>query len=380
MRYAILLFVLVLAGTTVYGSDSLRVNLNTATFVKGDTLEFDCSVPNFAELRMASATMNVWIEDVERTHRWKFRYPMINGNVSGSLAISGKIPDGRYAVNFLIQRGFLKISGEVVDHEKKDTLLNYIMIPKNKQGSFFDNTHVGADGHFRLKSTLFEDSAYFIFSPVKKIKNNYLFIKIESPLDSAFLPVLSSLKFITVGNPKMLVRKKTDISQYVFSSEEVLDTNMLPGVTVTTKYKTKMQQYEEEYTGNLFKRDDAIVFDGLDNTEISRSTSIFQFLQGRVAGLTIEKNAEGIDIAKWRNELAEIYVDEFKINDVSEPLFISPIDVAMIKVFRPPAQLMGSGGAGAIAIYTKRGELAHSSRTRHNFIVKGYTSLDSVWQ
>jgi hypothetical protein len=38
-----------------------------------------------------------------------------------------------------------------------------------------------------------------------------------------------------------------------------------------------------------------------------------------------------------------------------------------------------SGGAGAIAIYTKRGAYA-DNRAKHNFVVKGYTSIDSVWE
>jgi len=354
--------------------------LNTTTLVKGDTLEFDCSVPNFAELKLASATLNVWIEDVERTHRWKFRYPMINGKVAGSLAVSDKIPDGRYAVNFLVQRGFFKISGEVADHEKKDSILNYMMIAKNKQGSYFDNTRVGADGYFRLKSTVFPDSAYFIFSPARKTKNNYLQIKIETPLDSVFTPVLYTSNFIIVGDAKMLVSKKTDTSQYVFKAEGVSDINMLPNVTVTGIYKKKIDLYDEQYSGGLFKRNDAIVFDGLESEDIARSVNVLMFLQGRVPGLTIVKNEEGLDVAKWRNEIVEIYVDEFRV-DPSEFTFVSPTEIAMIKVFRPPAQLSArAGGAGAIAIYTKKGGFADNSKSRHNFIVKGYTNVDSVWE
>jgi len=82
------------------------------------------------------------------------------------------------------------------------------------------------------------------------------------------------------------------------------------------------------------------------------------FLQGRVPGLTITKNNEGLDVAKWRNEIAEIYLDEFRM-DPSDHTFVSPSDIAMIKVFRPPAQLSSfGGGAGAIAIYTKKGTFA----------------------
>ena len=381
MRNTFLSFFLLLTGTTLFGSDSLRVNLNTTGFIKGDTLAFKCSIPNFAALKLASATLNVWIEDVEKSKRWNFRYPVINGEVACSLTVSDKIPDGRYAVNFLVQHGFFKVLGEVVDHEKKDSTLNYMMILKNKQGTYFDNARIGSDGHFKLKSTLFADSAFFIFSPTKKTKNNYLLVKIETPLDSAFSPVLYASKFITIGDAKMLVAKKTDTSKYVFQSEEVLDINMLPGVMVTSTYKKKVELYDDQYSSNLFKRDDAMIFDGLESDGISRSISILMFLQSKVPGLTIERNEDGIEIARWRNEAAEIYIDEFKVQDSANQFFIAPTDVAMIKVYRPPAQLMGSsGGAGAIAIYTKKGVYANSNRAKHNFIVRGYTTMDSVWQ
>lgn len=376
------LFILcwILLANTVHASDSLQINLTAKTFVKGDTLEFSCKVPDFAALRLLNATLNVWIEDVEKNKRWRFRYPMINGEVTASLIISDKIPDGRYAVNFLVQRGFFKVMGQIIDNGKNDTSINYIMIPKNKSASYFDNASVAPDGNFRLKSTLFADSAFFIFSPPKKVRNNYLSIKIETPLDSAFTPVLYETNFITVGDPKMLLSKKTDTSRYVFESEKLLDPGLLPNVTVTAKFKSKVQQYDEQYSRGLFQRDDALVFDGIESEQIGRSISVLRYLESKVPGLTIETNEAGQEIAKWRREICEIYIDEFRMDSTSHTL-ISPTEIAMIKVYRPPALLSSfSGGAGAIAIYTKKGEFASNGKKRHNFIVKGYTRIESVWE
>lgn len=380
MRKAFLIVSFFLSTVIVHGSDSLHIDLNRKLFVKGDTLDFECSIPNYTQLKLSSATLNVWIEDVQRTHRWKFRYPIVDGEVSASLVISDKIPDGRYAVNFLVQRGYVKVLGKVQDHEKKDTSLIYMMIQKDKKSSYFDKAFVEKDGGFRLKSILFADSAFFIFSPSKKVKNNYLSIHIETPLDSAFTPVLQQTQFVSIGDPKMLLSKNTDTSHYFFSTADLTDVTILPDVMVTGKFKSKVQQYDEEYSSGLFKRNDAIVFDGLESDDISRSINVLQFLQGRVAGLTIAKNAEGQDVAKWRNEVAEIYLDEFRL-DPSDHTLVSTSDIAMIKVFRPPAQLSSfSGGAGAIVIYTKKGNYANDGKNRHNFIVRGYTNADSIWQ
>lgn len=381
MRKTLCVCLLVCMAYFASASDSLLVNFNTKILKKGDTLEFSCSIPDYAAYELKSATLNVWIEDVQRHNRWKYRYPIINGEVTASLKVSKKIADGRYAVNFLVQRGFFKIYGQVLDHTKRDdSTISCMMVSKNKQGSYIDFVHVERNGNFHLKSTLFADSAFFIFSPTKKPKNNYLTINIETPLDSAFVPVISKTSFITIGDPKMLLPKKTDTSKYVFTTNELQDPDMLPNVTVTGKYKTKVQQYDEEYSRGLFQSNDAIIFDGIGSDEIGRSATILQFLQGRVAGLTIEKNSEGLDVAKWRNTIAEIYLDEFRLQP-SDHTFISPTEVAMIKVYRPPAYLSSfNGGAGAIAIYTKRGIYATNNNSRHNFIVKGYTKIDSSWE
>ena len=368
---------------TMYESqaaDSLQIVFSKTITKTGDTLDFRCYLPFFAESKLTSATLHLWIEDLEKKKRWKFRYPIVNGEVIGSLAIANTVPDGRYAFNFLVQRGFFKVGGEVKDHDKKETAINYMMILRNNKGSYFDNAVVDADGRFKLKSTLFQDSAYFIFSPVKKVRNNYLSIKIETPLDSVFIPVLSATRFITVGEEKNAIGKKNDTSRYAFQTNAPIGDETLPGVTVTGKAKKKVQQYDEAYSSGLFKRDDAMVFDGLEDDEISRYPSLFLFLQTKVPGLTTTTDATGQQVAKWRNEVVELYIDEFRMQPSDEG-FVVPSEVAMIKVFRPPAQLSSfSGGAGAIAVYTKKGEFANNIRNKHNFIVRGYSPFDGDWK
>ncbi len=380
MRCLPLFFVFLFAGFTAQAADSLQVTFSKRAVRYGDTLDFRCSLPYFSESKLTSATLNVWVEDLDKKRRWKFRYPIIDGEVLGSFAIGNTIPDGRYAFNFLVQRGFFKVSGEVKDHDKKEPVINYIMILRNKKGTYFDKTTVNEDGVFKLKSTVFEDSAFVLFTPAKKVKNNYLSIKIETPLDSVFTPVLSATRYITVGDDIAAVGKKNDTGSYVFQPADLTDPSTLPGVTVVGHFKKRIEQYDEMYSSGLFKRNDAIVFDGLDNDDMSRYTNILTFLQGKVPGLSIETDANGVEVAKWRKEIVDIYIDEFRV-DAAEYNFVPPTEIAMIKVFRPPAQLSGlSGGAGAIAIYTKKGDFVSNRQNRHNFIVRGYSAFDSAWK
>lgn len=372
---------LLIAFCCTKAADSLQVSLNKTLFKKGDSLFFDGYIPEYARLKLSNATMNVWIDDPSNGRRWKFRYPIVDGSFSGSLSIGEKISDGHFAINFLVQPGYCKILGTLVDPGKSDTLINYLMIPKNKKATFFDNTKVNRDGSFRLKSMLFEDSAYFVFTPVKKVKTNDLLIHLETPLDSFFVPVLSATRFITLqrNTELTLVNEGMDTTHYVFSFDEPDSKTGLPGVTVYGKTKKKIERFDEENSRGVFQKNDALLFDGLENAEIGRSLSVLRFLQGKVPGLSIETDSAGNDVAKWRNEIAEIYVDEFK-TEAGDHLFISPASVAMIKVYRPPAQLSPFSNAGAIVIYTKKGEYATGSAMRHNFIVKGYTAAESIWE
>jgi hypothetical protein len=378
MSRILLLLLLALGASQANAADSLQVSLNKNLFIKGDTIDFTCIIPEALARKMPTATLNVWIEDIGRNKRWRYRYPVLNGEVSASLAVGEHIADGRYAINFLLQPGFFKMMGEVLDHEKKDTSLNYIMVVKNKKGSYLDNAHVSSEGQFKLKSTLFVDSAYFVFSYPKKERLHDLRVKIETPLDSFFTPVLSATRFIDVGKPAEAFQGTTDTGRYTFNTEEPID-KTLPDVVVNTTTKKKIQQFNEENSRGLFQRDDAMIFDGLDSEEIAKAFTLYQFLQAKVPGLIIERDSTGQEYARWRDEVAEVYVDEFKM-DIGDHVFVSPADIAMIKVYRPPANIsMAGGGAGAIAIYTKNGKWG-TKKSEHNFVVKGYTAMDSKWQ
>ena len=179
---------------------------------------------------------------------------------------------------------------------------------------------------------------------------------------------------------KKAVGKRNDTAQYTFQSGELADPAYLPGVTVVGKYKSKMQQYEDLYTGGLFRSDNALTFDGLESDQITQYASILLFLQTRVPGLTVKRGEMGEEVAVWRGATVDIYVDEFKLEAADHNL-VPPSEIAMIKVYRPPAMLSAfSGNSGAIAIYTKKGSFATGVKNKHNFIVNGYSGIDSVWQ
>lgn len=375
MRQYVLFLACLITFETFAASDSLVVQMNKSQFKQGDTIELQCLLPGPDQ----AATLQLWADHIETGRRWKFRYPFINGVAQASLVIGKEIPDGHYAFNFLVQKGYFRLSGQVENHEDvKDQKVNMMMLPRNK-APFSDEVTLNEEGRFRLKSTLFEDSAYFVFTPTDRKQKNNLQVKIEAQIDSSFVPLAEDRVWVTIGNTKQRL-SKNDSTGYVFNMEREDGVEILPGVTVTGKSRKKVEQYEAMYTSQLFNRSDARTFDGLEDDGIATSYSILRYLEGRVGGLTVEKNQEtNVEIARWRGEPVQIFVDEFPVS-TTDIWIVSPSDVAMIKVYSPPANLsILAGAAGAIAIYTKRGEFANRNKAQHKFAVKGYNPSEMVW-
>lgn len=379
LTFLVTICLIVLANTPVFAqseNDSISINLSKPVYVQGDSLELRIFYPNYISKKLKSATVHIWIDHLGTKQRWKFRYPMIEGEVNAALKISEQIPSGNYAISCLIQSGFYRMQGQVIEREKQDTFINYMMRTSTKQ-MMVDRVKVDAKGFFTMKPMLFQDTASFYFSPVKKPKKNYLAILLKTPVDSAFEPAAMQTSFFNIGKPGEFIDKKMDYSLSLDDPELGGD---LPNVTVYTKAKSKMQQYEESYTSGLFKNDNAYVFDGLENDELAQSQSLAWFLQQKVPGLNVAIDSANNEVFKWREELCTIFIDEFEVMP-GEQMMVFPRDIAMIKVFRPPFQYSSTTGfGGAIAIYTKKGKYIDNNGAKFSFILRGYTAFDSVWK
>jgi hypothetical protein len=380
-KYFVTVIVLIasLSISKIYGqteNDSIAISLSKPVYLQGDSLELRVYYPNYINKKLKSATAHIWIDHLGTKQRWKFRYPMIEGEVNAALKISEQIPSGNYAISCLIQSGFYRMQGQVIERDKKDTVINYMMRTSTKQ-MMVDRVKVDAKGFFTMKPMLFQDTASFYFSPVQKPKKNYLAILLKTPVDSAFEPAAIQTAFFSVGKPGEFINKKIDYSLSLDDPEFGSD---LPNVTVYTKAKTKVQEYAESYTSGLFKNDNAYIFDGLGNDELAQSQSLAWYLQQKVPGLNVAIDSANNEVFKWREEICSIFIDEFEVMP-GEQTMVFPRDIAMIKVFRPPFQYSSTTGfGGAIAIYTKKGKFVDNNGAKFSFILKGYTAFDSVWK
>ncbi|HUR12122.1 MAG TPA: hypothetical protein VM012_12165, partial [Flavitalea sp.] len=118
-------------------------------------------------------------------------------------------------------------------------------------------------------------------------------------------------------------------------------------------------------------------FDLVNDGNTFGYSSVFNYLQGKVAGLQI--NNSNPPVISWRGGTPTVYLDEMR----TEPDMIQNIpvgDVAYIKVFRPPFAVMGDGG-GAIVIYTKKGNDAASSTRKglNSNVISGYSRIKEFY-
>lgn len=369
------LFLLVFLSAAVHAQDGIEVKMNKFSFSAKDSIEFSCIIPDYAAKKMAAVTLNVWIQDLEKKQTWKYRYPVLNGEVSCGLAIGDSIKPGRYAVNFILQQGLFRING-MVKNNFSHRSLNYMMLTKNKQ-PLINNISLDPTGAFTVKNIVFQDQAFFVFTPGTKVKHNDLFINVSSPLDSAFIPLAIFTQIIDI-KPELRKNSSGRDTGYTFDFAKTFVNTTLPDVVVTYKGKTKIQQYDETYVTGLFKDDNARIFDGLDDNDIGSYLDIPTFLQSKIPGLRVEKDNN--DRMIWREQPVVVYIDEYRIED-GDPIFVYPSEVAMIKVYNPPASInAGSSFGGAVAIYTKKGGYENNTTRKFKFTFKGYNSLDGVWR
>ena len=111
---------------------------------------------------------------------------------------------------------------------------------------------------------------------------------------------------------------------------------------------------EETYVSGMFAGDARGKFDLVNDPSASGYQSIFQYLQGKVAGLQINMGA-GTPSLSWRGGTPSLYLNEMKAD--AEMISNTPVsDIAYVKVFSPgDAGSFLTGGSGAIMVYTRKG-------------------------
>ena len=353
--------------------DSLAVNLSNHMVMPGDTLSVFARY--YGEGRKtAAATLQMIVENAQG-HSLKMRWPILNGTTDGDLIIPDSLPVGKYKITFAVQQKFFRLYGQVNPPVRTTALNTNLLTGKGEWMT--EEIPVETDGSFVIKNWLFEKEATLIFNRKNKVKSD-LDIKINTWLDSAYEPVAMVVNEFYVGTPPASISidssgKKLKPDTLMFNEKA----NLLPDVIVTGKQKTKADKFNETYSSGMFRDMNERVFDFMSDPGAMSSISVMDYLQGRVAGLKIERRPDGETGATWRGSEVSFFIDELKV-DAEQVETLSTADIAILKVYPPPFFGSSGGSGGAIAVYTRRGEYSANTGNRHVFRIKGYTPLQTV--
>jgi hypothetical protein len=137
---------------------------------------------------------------------------------------------------------------------------------------------------------------------------------------------------------------------------------------------------DKKYTSGMFSGGDAHEFDLVNDPFVGSSLNIFQYLQGKVAGLQINAMSNPPSLS-WRGGTPSLFMDEVPVT--ADMISTIPVtDIAYVKVFPPPFMgAPGGGTGGGIAIYTRKGgdEKQEPGKGLSNNTVSGYTLIKEFY-
>lgn len=284
---------------------------------------------------------------------------------------------------------YLTVQGTVVSGSggalTGETQLNLIMQMKDSSTQFL-SVPIQTGGKFVTEPILFYDTAK-VFYQLNKSKRSPTNVIVRA--DNGFLRPNFVVKMNDemndgskyLDNATLAASKKIFEQTQAMEADRVKKAKMLEEVIVRAKSRTAAQKLDDQYTSGMFKSDNGYSFDLTNDMTAQSSMNLFNYLQGRVAGLQISNAMSSQPTLSWRGGSPDLYVDEVR-TDPSMVSSLSMADIAYVKVFRPPFMGgVGGGAGGAIAVYTKRG----GQSTNTDFVglskvaVVGYTPIKEFY-
>jgi hypothetical protein len=311
-------------------------------------------------------TIRGHLDLVMLTHGWR-RYKWED-------LVAGRLPVIKYP-----RENYLSLSAELAgvtaSQIPKNTELNVFLESKDSSRQIF-SLGVDSSGKFREDGLIFFDTVkvFYAFNNNKYLASrgtmNFTngtwkggaalrpdsIWRIPIPIDSS---LLSRGRFFAAEADKV----RPDLDRKV---------RTLEAVTVRARARSRSEELDQNYTSGLFRGSDAVSFDLVNDPFATGALNIFQYLQGKVAGLQImTAGAGGTPSLSWRGGVPTLFLNEMQM-DASALQNIPVTDIAYVKVFRPPFfGATGGGSGGAIAVYTKKGNEQSANQQNAPGLEKG---------
>lgn len=270
--------------------------------------------------------------------------------------LSGELPDTKYKpINFLSYKARLALNSRPL----VNTPVNLIFKTESEDSNV-SSFVTDANGDIFLNNILIDEPVtvhYYLNSKNKneEIPENLTLLfqnLVEPTVFNGELPetnyYLKTSKTATSINNSISKAINNRTNEKLIKDDET----QIEEVKIIAKKQDLKQKLNEELSGGMFTSQDATIFDFVnENQDAATSLNIFEWLQGREAGLTFQRDSSGNLVPLIRNSQANIYLDELK----TDATLISTLpisNIAMVKIFKNSGLVSNS-----VAIYTKRGNM-----------------------
>ncbi len=282
--------------------------------------------------------------------------------------------------------GYITITGKVNIRDTRKPLSNkdlfLLIFPmEDSLNSSMQFMNTNEEGRFRLDSLVFFGKTRFFVSDMLGKKNKWLDLYPDSDsINTSFgLPSLDIKQYL---NPAATIPDSIS-SRLAYDYAAILNAEgqMLGAVTLKVRKKSPVQELEERYASGLFSGLSEKTIDLVNTKEKITQNNIFDYIQGRVPGIKVQKNGFNYQLFyRQRFSLTGgaipmiLYLNEMQ-TDARLISTIPASQVSMIKIFSSFFGAEGNGTGGVLAIYTKQGaDLNNSLSTSADiFMYKGYS-------
>jgi hypothetical protein len=254
-----------------------------------------------------------------------------------------------------------------------DGNMNLILQPKN----FMQKEYVvnfGSNGIFHLDSLIFEDSARIYYELIANKKNKKgpgVSLMLKEP-EFDFNPLLKNMDLGLTKTKEFILADRRSIGLATEQQNNLEATRQMTAKIKAVKKDKHSDSREvaKRYVSGLFASASSKTFDFITDPPPHGGINVFDYLQGLVSGLIIEKVNTGYNLWSSRsvstNEVlrgnrrglvpGKVYLNE--IESSSDAVLRIPLDqIAMVKYYDPGSiMLPGIGASPILAVWTKHAE------------------------
>ncbi|MCF8215038.1 MAG: hypothetical protein K9I92_07770, partial [Chitinophagaceae bacterium] len=236
-------------------------------------------------------------------------------------------------IKYPIETDITRISGKVYGLKTvsaNDLMLNLIIQNKDSSKNFIFQP-VTKEGLFQSENMFLFDTARIFYNFNQNQKLNEI---TQVQFDNGLLKAsgkqleLKDENMLNLWNDSVSLAKMNAFLQLQEDWKKRSSYKTLQEVIIKAKVKSNAQALDERYASGLFSGGDAQVFDFLNDPAALGGIDIISYLQGRVAGLMINRSGASTTMS-WRGATPDLYLDQMQVGaDFIQSINVQ--DIAMV--------------------------------------------------